>query len=127
MTKDLVKAGLADSLIVSDNRFLAGNFHFRFPASTAIVPDYRFERLVENDRFSSIAVVWQAGESLAMPVDLAAFLEETYGIRATEYPVEYFRHPYLFARTETVTLAAMIIPRPPVLDTAEVGAMMKHP
>lgn len=119
MANELVKAGFAESLIVSDNRFLAGNFHFRFPASTAIVPDYRFERLVGNDRYSSIAVVWQAGESLAMPIDLAAFVEETYGIRAADYPVRYFSHPYLYARTETVTLAAMIIPRPPVLGTAE--------
>lgn len=115
MADDMRKTGFTDGLIISDNRFLAGNLHFNFPTSTAIVPDYRLETLVEHGRYSSIAVVWQAGEALTIPADLDSFLQEKYAIRAADYSVNYFVHPYLYARTETVTLAMMVIPLPPVL------------
>ncbi len=122
MAEDMRRAGFSDGLIISDNRFLAGNLHFRFPAtSTAIVPDYRLETQVENGRYPTVAVVWQAGGSLAIPADLDTFLQETYAIRAADYPVSTFTHPYLYARTETVTFAMMFIPLPPDSPTAEGG------
>jgi lipopolysaccharide core galacturonosyltransferase RgtB len=114
MAEDLRESGFTEGLIISDNRFLAGNFHFRFPSGTAIVPDYRFETLVEPGRYSSVAVVWKADESLTIPANLDSFLRETYAISAADYPVDYFKHPYLFAHGETVTLAAMFIPLPPL-------------
>ena len=112
---DMQRSGFTEGLIISDDRFLAGNFHFRFPASTAIVPDYRLETLVESGRYSSVAVIWQVAESIPIPADLETFLLETYGFRAADYPIHYFEHPYLYADADVVTLAMMFIPRPPVL------------
>ena len=115
---DLLKSGFTEGLIISNDRFLAGNFHFRFPASTAIVPDYRLENLVENGRYSSVAVIWNVAESIPIPTDLETFLQETYGFRAADYPINYSQHPYLYADGEVVTLAMMLIPRPPVLTNS---------
>lgn len=112
---DMRKSGFTEGLIVSNDRFLAGNFHVMFPSSTAIVPDYRLERLVEDGRYTTVAVVWKVAESIPIPVDLETFLQKTYGFRAAEYPIRYFDHSYLFADEEIVTLGVIIIPRPPVL------------
>lgn len=112
---DLRGAGFREGLIISNDRFLAGNLHLQFPTSTAIVPDYRLETLVAKDRYSAVAVIWNAAESRAVPADLEVFLRETYGFRAADYPIRYVDHPYLYADTDTVTLAMLLIPRPPVV------------
>ena len=114
MAEDMRKSGFTDGLIVSNNRFLAGNLHFRFPTSTAIIPDYRFEALIEKDRYSFMAIVWKADESQTLPVGLDSYLQEKFSIHGADFPVNYFNHPYLFARTETVTLAAIFVPLPSV-------------
>jgi len=112
---DMRHSGFTEGLIISNDRFLAGNFHCRFPASTAIVPDYRLETLVTSGRYSSVAVIWNVAESIPIPADLEIFLRETYGFHAADYPIRYFQRPYLYANDDAVNLAMMFIPRPPVL------------
>ncbi len=116
--EDLRNSGFSKGLIISNDRFLAGNLHLQFPTSTAIVPDYRLEELVEEGRYSAMAIVWQVAESVPLPAGLETFVYETYGFRATDYPIRYFDHSYLYADQEIVTLAMIIIPRPPALTNS---------
>jgi lipopolysaccharide core galacturonosyltransferase RgtB len=110
LAEEMRRLGFANGLIISDNRFIAGNLHLQFPGSTAIIPEYRFARLVDRTRYSQAAVVWQAAQSLAIPADIQSFLEKTYNLQVTDYPVYYLEHPYLFARSETVALAVLFFP-----------------
>jgi hypothetical protein len=109
-TEDLRRLGFTGGLIISDDRFIAGNLHFHFPDSTALVPNYRFERLVDDNRYAEAAAVWQSGPTIGIPTDLKDFLINTYGIEAADYPVHSLQQPYLFSRGETVTLAVIIFP-----------------
>ncbi len=108
--EEMRRLGFANGLIISDNRFIAGNLHIQFPGSAALIPEYRFERLVDRTRYSQAAVVWQAAQSLAIPADLQIFLEKTYNIKVADYPIYYLEHPYLFARSETVALVVLFFP-----------------
>jgi 4-amino-4-deoxy-L-arabinose transferase-like glycosyltransferase len=110
MAQDLRQTGFSDGLIISDNRFLAGNMRIQFPGSTALIPGYKFETRTNAPGFSSAAVLWKADQSPAMPAELASFLVKTYDIVATDYPVSYFQHRYKYGRTETVQLAVMQFP-----------------
>jgi 4-amino-4-deoxy-L-arabinose transferase-like glycosyltransferase len=112
MAKDLRQTGFSDGLIISNNRFLAGNMRIQFPGSTALIPGYRFESRTTVDGFSAAAVIWEADRSPAMPPELASFLTKTYNIVPTDYPVNYFQHKYKYGRTETVKFALMQFPLP---------------
>ena len=108
---DIRQAGFSPGIIVSDNRFIAGNMLFRFPASTALIPDYRFEKLVEYSGENTIAVFWQADRSPIIPDNLARFLKKVYFVDTEEFPISYFEHPYKFGRiTDTVKLAMIQFP-----------------
>jgi hypothetical protein len=112
IAEDLCQTGFTDGLIISDNRFLAGNMRLQFPGSTALIPGYRFESRATVDGFSAAVVVWEADPSPAMPPELATFLAKTYNIVPTDYPVNYFQHRYKYGRTETVKFAVMQFPLP---------------
>ncbi|MGW8192925.1 MAG: ArnT family glycosyltransferase [Desulforhopalus sp.] len=112
MAEEMRSAGFTDGLIISDNRFLAGNMHFQFPANMAIVPGYQFEQLPAAANVSSAAVIWKAEYGTAMPAKLARFLMDTYNIDPGKYPLHVFSHRYKFARTENVTLAMITFPLP---------------
>ena len=108
--KDLRQTGFSDGLIISDNRFLAGNMQLQFPGSTALIPGYKFEKHVDQQGFSSAAVIWKADRSSAMPEELVSFLTQTYKIAPADYPVSFLQHRYQYGRTETVKLAVMQFP-----------------
>ena len=110
--EDLRKLNFTKGLIISDDRFLAGNFHFQFPASTALIPDYRFEKLAANTPSTQAAIIWHAEQSLGIPAALQTFIKETYGLQVARYPVHHLQHRYLFARSEAITLAVIILPIP---------------
>lgn len=112
MAEDLRQTGFIDGLIISDNRFLAGNMRLHFPGSIALIPDYRFESRVASQGLTVAAVIWQADQTTAIPPELSSFLIKTYKIIPTEYPIKYFQHLYKYGRTETVTLAALQFPLP---------------
>ena len=110
MAEDIRSLGFDRGLIVSDNRFLAGNMHFRFPTSPALIPEYRFEELDSNQGFDNILVVWMADRSADIPEKLSLLLSNKYRINPNEHSIHYFEHTYIFGRTEKVTLAVMHIP-----------------
>ncbi len=121
IAEDMRTSGFSGGLIISDNRFLAGNMHFQFPDSSALVPDYRFETLIEtlidSNNHSTAVVLWKADVIPFIPAGLASFLKNTYSISHADYPVSFFEHRYKFGRTETVKLAVMQFPLP--AQTAE--------
>ncbi len=119
LAEEMRRLGFANGLIISDNRFIAGNLHIQFPGSAALIPEYRLERLVDRTRYSQAAVVWQAAQSPAIPADLQIFLEKTYNLKVTDYPVYYLEHPYLFARSETIALAVLFFPLAELPKTTE--------
>ncbi len=114
---DMRHLGFTRGLIISDDRFVAGNLQMQFPTSTALIANYRFEMLVDPTQYPQAAVVWQAAQSVTIPEDLQTFLENTYKIRISDYPVHYLERPYLFARTETITLAVLFFPLNNLLET----------
>lgn len=112
IAEDMRRLGFVKGLIISDDRFIAGNLHFQFPASTALVPEYHFEKLVDPANSPSVAVVWETANRGEIPSDLKVYLEKTLSLRVTGTPVHYLEHIYLFGRTETVTLAFALLPLP---------------
>ncbi len=110
LAEDLRRSGFSEGLIISDNRFLAGNMSLHFPGSTALIPGYNFELQPDTQGLSTAAVIWEAGKAPAMPAKLATFLEKTYHATPTEYPISYFEHRYKYGRTETITFAVMHLP-----------------
>jgi 4-amino-4-deoxy-L-arabinose transferase-like glycosyltransferase len=112
MAADIRQAGFDSGLIISDNRFIAGNLHLQFPGSAAIVPDYRFEELVKAESLSGVLVVWNADSVRVIPQNLASFVKEKYNIAVSKHPVKYYRHTYQYGRHEQVTLAALHVQLP---------------
>ncbi|MGB3210930.1 MAG: glycosyltransferase family 39 protein [Desulforhopalus sp.] len=110
MAGDLRQIGFSGGLIISNNRFLAGNMRMQFPDSTALIPGYKFETLINTEDFPTAAVVWRADHSTTMPMELVSFLTRTYNIAPNDYPVIYVEHVYKYGRTETVKLGVMQFP-----------------
>ena len=109
MAEDIRSKGFDSGLIISNNRFLAGNMHLQFPTSPAFVPDYHFEDLPSTQGFTSGIVIWDADRYPVIPEELPTFLKEKYQIIASEQHISYYKHTYKFGRTEQVTLAVMPI------------------
>ena len=109
---DIRKAGFTGGLIISDNRFLAGNMHFQFPNSRALIPDYNFENLPYSKTFTGAAVIWKADTSPHIPPQLMTFLKNRYNINSTDYPVNYYEQPYKYNNSDTVKLAVLQFPLP---------------
>jgi len=112
LADDLRQIGFSNGLIISNNRFLAGNMHIQFPDSTALIPGYRFESRTTPHNLSAAVVLWEADLFPAMPPELESFLMKTYNIAPTAYPVNYFEHRNKYGRTETVKFAVMQFPLP---------------
>lgn len=110
MSKNIREAGFHQGLIISDNRFIAGNMRLQFPGSTAIIPEYNFEKQVNGSTITELAIVWKGKNSRPMPKKIETFIRNAYHIEPTGYPVDYFTHIYKFGRDETVTLGVVIIP-----------------
>jgi 4-amino-4-deoxy-L-arabinose transferase-like glycosyltransferase len=109
MAEDIRSAGFENGLIISNNRFLAGNMHFQFPESPAIIPGYHFEKLEETSAQQQGVVIWRAEESTEIPEKLGAFLEDEYRVPLTEQKIHFYEHTYKYGRTETITLAVMYV------------------
>ena len=118
MAEDVRKAGFSRGLIISDNRFIAGNMHIQLPDTIALIPGYNFESLTNNSGYTTAAVMWDIFASPYIPPKLAEFVEKTYHIKVPDYPVKYYEHLYKHARTTSVVLAVMQIPIQP--DTIKI-------
>lgn len=93
MAASLQKKGWQEGLIISDNRFLAGNLRLLFPGSTAVIPDYHFEK--NGPTTGPALIVWRADHSRKIPKELKEFVETAYGVNPEEYRTRYLKHPYL--------------------------------
>ncbi|MGB3225690.1 MAG: glycosyltransferase family 39 protein [Desulforhopalus sp.] len=114
ITDDLRQTGFSNGLIISNNRFLAGNMLIQFPDSTALIPGYRFESRTAPYNLSVAVVLWEADLFPAMPPELESFLMKTYNILPTAYPVNHYEHRYKYGRTETIKFAVMQFPLPEI-------------
>jgi hypothetical protein len=114
MAEDIRSTGFDSGLIISNNRFIAGNMHFQFPSSPAFVPDYHFEDLPSTQGFEKALVIWPADKKPDIPETLTEFLTQKYNIAAADYKVEYFEYTYKYGRDEKVKFAMMHIPLPQV-------------
>lgn len=106
----LKKRGFLQGLIISDNRFLAGNMLFALPGSTAIVPDYNFENLALAKSYTSVLVIWKGYDNRPIPESLKNFLVEKYHINPGRYPIKYLEQEFKYSRGETVKLAVLQVP-----------------
>lgn len=113
ITEALQDEGFENGLIISNNRFLAGNMHFQFPRSSAVIPGYNFEKIDQTKDHQATLVVWKTDRSQKIPAKLADFVQSTYQLDITTYPVKLFTQGYKFGRGETVTMAAIHIPQNP--------------
>jgi len=112
MAEDIRSTGFDSGLIISNNRFLAGNMHLQFPTSPALVPEYRFEDLPSTQGFKNGIVIWMTDRYPVIPEKLTLFLKDKYQIIASEQEIHYFENTYKFGRTEKVKLAVMPISLP---------------
>lgn len=110
MAEKMYHLGFTNGLLISNDRFIAGNLRFQFPESTALIPEYRFAQLVDPTQYSQAAVVWRAGKSQEIPADLKMFVERTYKVKVADYPTYSLEYPYLFAHTKTVTCVVLFFP-----------------
>jgi len=108
--RDLRQTGFNGGLIISNNRFIAGNMRLKFPGSTALIPGYSFETRTDTRNFAAAAVLWKADHSPVMPPELASFLTAVYHIEPGDYPISYIEHLYKYNRKETVKLGVMQFP-----------------
>lgn len=109
---DLRDLGFTQGIVVSDDRFVAGNLHLQFPESPAVIPDYRFEEQLGARPHKQLAVVWHAVQSPALPENLREYLASAFALRADEATIHILSHPYLFGRGETIALAVLLLPLP---------------
>ncbi len=112
MAGEIREAGFPGGLIISDNRFLAGNMHFQFPESRAVIPGYNFDQLPYSQTFTAAVVIWKADGSPNIPLQLVHFLKKKYNINSIDYPVNYYKQPYKFNTTDTTKLAVLKFPLP---------------
>jgi len=104
--------GFSGGLIISDNRFLAGNMHFQFPNSRALIPDYNFEQLPYSPALTEAVVIWKADIVPHIPPSLAIFLKNNYNINKKDYPINYYEQPYKYNSSDIVKLAVLRFPLP---------------
>lgn len=109
---EIRKTGFSGGLIISNNRFLAGNMHFQFPDSQAVIPGYNLEQLPMPKTFAQAAVIWKADISPNIPLKLVWFLKNKYNVNSRDYPVRYHEQPYKYNSTDTVKMAVLQFPLP---------------
>jgi hypothetical protein len=105
------KGGFVKGLIISNNRFLAGNMHFQFPGSRAIIPGYNFENLIDTSNFSQAAVIWKAdGTTPYIPMQLVNYLQREFAINSIDYPAVYYEAQYKYSTIDKVKLGVLLFP-----------------
>ena len=117
------QTGFTGGLIVSNNRFIAGNLHLHFPDSTAIIPNYRFELLPDAARYKTAIAIWNADRFPHIPDELATFLKKIYHINESDFQVKYFSLCYKYGRTEKIKFG--VIRFPVVLANEDAGERVK--
>jgi lipopolysaccharide core galacturonosyltransferase RgtB len=110
--EEIQKSGFSKGVIISDNRFLAGNMHFKFPDSVALIPGYNFELLPYSSKYTKGAVIWEADRSYNIPSQLAAFITDRYGADLKEYPINYYEKPYKYSHSDKIKFGVILFDLP---------------
>lgn len=106
---DIRKDGFTGGLIISDNRFLAGNMHFQFPDSRAIIPGYNFEKLIDPSAFSQAAVIWKVnGMTPHIPMGLVHYLQKQFHINSIDYPVVFHEESYKYSTSDRIRIGVLL-------------------
>ncbi len=110
---DLRNLGFDQGIVISDDRFVAGNLHLQFPQSPSVIPEYRLEEQLDSRPHKQLAVIWHAAQSATLPENLRDYLASAFALRADEAKIHVLSQPYLFGRGETIALAVLLLPLPP--------------
>lgn len=112
IAEQLERDGFDHGLIVSDDRFLAGNLSLAFPDSVAIIPGYGFAALAPPA--SRLAVVWKVSQNNQdVPKILQDFLKTHFGSTPDTLPIDTVTARYLYSENATVTFAIILLSSPP--------------
>lgn len=108
--RDIRKTGFTDGLIISDNRFLAGNLHFQFPKSTAIIPKYKLENLPSAKKHTSTLIAWKADRSTKPPAKLTTFLKNSYNFHIKDNEIVILKKPLQYDHDSSAKIATIYLP-----------------
>ncbi len=122
MVSEMREAGFSEGLIISNDRFLAGNMLFQFPDSAVIIPNYRFEDLIRERNFTKAAIVWDGDYHPQIPQTLVSYMRKNFKYEEVRYPASYYNHTYNYGRNEKVTLAVIYLS---LLETDNTSALHK--
>jgi hypothetical protein len=114
MATDLSEAGFNEGLIISDDRFLAGNFSLALPHALTIIPGYQLERFSVPG--SKAAIVWLADKDPALPLELSQYVQSTFQLDLHSAPIRYFEHPRLYGANSPTRLAVILAEIPQTND-----------
>lgn len=103
---EIKKAGFDSGLILSDNRFLAGNLRLHFPASQAIIPGYRFEEQIQPGA-QTMLVVWRADHTVVIPEKIVSYLERVWNLSPDPSMVTILSNSQLYLPESPVKLGTM--------------------
>jgi 4-amino-4-deoxy-L-arabinose transferase-like glycosyltransferase len=118
IAETLHEDGFHGGLIISDNRFLAGNLRLRFADTIALIPEYRLEDRVHLDSFSRVIFVWKADNLATPPELLRSYGQQLYQIDINAKPIRIIEKPQLYGRGETVRLGVVSVALPPAPPAA---------
>jgi len=109
MARDISGTGFAGGLVISDNRFLAGNFSLALPDSMALIPGYNFESLAKQG--DDAVILWLADNQPLPPKTLTDYLGQRFGIDLAALPIRYFEHLNLYAEHSSTKIGAIFVKR----------------
>ncbi|WP_457577519.1 ArnT family glycosyltransferase [Desulfomarina sp.] len=109
LANEIRKDGFDGGLIISNNRFIAGNMHFQFPDSQAVIPGYAFEMLINSSPFSQAAVIWKINDAAPhIPMQLVEYLQKKFDINSIDYPVIVHKAPYKYSTRDKVRIGVLL-------------------
>jgi lipopolysaccharide core galacturonosyltransferase RgtB len=109
LVTEIKKSNFSGGVILSDDRFMAGNMVLHFPTSNVVIPGYGFEKNLAKDPSQLLAIVWER-RTVEVPMSIQNFLYQTYGFKLRDFQVQYKEYYYLFSQKEPITMAFAIIP-----------------
>lgn len=121
VAESIQQDGFERGLIVSDNRFLAGNLRLHLPGSTALIPEYRFEEHVDLHGITQAIFVWMAEGTPQPPDLLRGYARQLYGVELNNKPVRIIEKPQKYGRGESVKIGivSLVVPTSVEVGTTE--------
>lgn len=115
--EDIRELGFDKGLIISDNRFLAGNMVLAFPESCAIIPGYRFAEKCRKQSQAKALIIWRTERGKKPSPGLVEFVSKTYGVDLRGMRHHYIDHLYTSSKKQKVTMAIAVSDFSPMDET----------